>query len=382
VPKMIYMHRAISHSLKCIALAIFFSLGISSQNLHAQVVCTGSACDLLPTSIKSQLNASSSALETQYVDKVLESMTEAAVLSNINSAMMGPGLVNRFQVGAGISAAGQKKEDISVVYQDLNFNNLPNVGATITPNINIAFNLGWLLGYGPSDTPTENANYLHRFNVYIHGFQYNFANSDVQDLIKRQQDNLQLGGGITNYGAMIRFHVFPSYGDEYGVFEFSGISLGLGLHYQKQEMNVVYADSTAQTIALGSSAVGSWSGDTNFRFKSTVTSIPMDVRTGFRFFYFMTLFAGAGTSLNFGSTSLDFSREGPLGITATDTTTSTSISQSGTLSVALNGKASPPNSMGYVVGGLEFNLLFLKILVEGMASKNIQSANIGVKVAF
>lgn len=377
-----YMHRAISHSLKYTALAVFLSIGISSQSLYSQVLCSGSACDLLPTSIKRELSSSSSALENQYVDKVLESMTEAAVLSNINSAMMGPGIVNRFQVGAGISVAGQKKEDVSVVYQNLTFNNLPNVGATVTPNINIAFNLGWILGYGPSDTPQENANYLHRFNVYLHGFQYNFANNDVQDLIKRQQDNLKLGGGISNYGAMIRFHVFPSYGDEYGVFEFSGISIGLGLHYQKQEIDIVYSDTKSQTIALGSTAVGSWSGNTNFRFKSTVTSIPMDVRTGFRFFYFMTLFAGAGTSLNFGSSSLDFSREGPIAITATNPITQASLTQSGNLSVALKGKASPPNSMGYVVGGMEFNFLFLKVLVEAMASKNIQSANIGVKIAF
>lgn len=380
LPKIEYMPGGMIYSLRYISFLVFIYLGISIQSLHSQVICSGSACDILPSSIRTQLTASSSALETQYVDKVLESMVESAVLTNINSAMMGPGLVNRFQVGASISAAGQKKEDITVVYRDLNFNNLPNVGATITPNINLAFNLGWILGHGPSDSPEENAHYLHRFNVYLHGFQYNFSNGDVQDLIKRQQDNLQLGGGISNYGAMIRFHVFPSYGDEYGVFEFSGISLGLGLHYLKQDLNIIYSDSTRQTLALGSTATGTWSGDTNFRFKSTVTSVPMDVRTGFRFFYFMTLFAGVGTSLNFGSSSLDFSRSGPLALTVTNGTNT--LSQSGTLSLALNGKANPPNSMGYVVGGLEFNLLFLKVLVEGMASKNIQSANVGVKIAF
>lgn len=390
------MARKVFYNTYYLVAFLFLVSNFFISSISAQVTCTGAACSVLPSNIQLQLNSASQAIETQYTDKLLESMTEAAVLSNINSAMMGPGLVNRFQLGLGISAAGQKKDDINVVYQDLTFNKLPNVGANVTPNLNLAFNLGWLLGHGPSDTTPENSHFLHRFNVYLHGFQYNFANNDVQNLIKKQQDGLQLSGGISNYGGMIRFHLFPSYGDDYGIFEFSGISLGMGLHYQKQDISIIYSDKTAQSITLGP-AIGTWSGDTSFQYKSTVTSIPLDVRTGFRIFYFTTLFAGVGTSLNFGSSTLDFSRSGPLSLTLEQSLISSQVpaalqalipassigtAQTGTLSVTLNGKGNAPNSLGYVVGGLEFNLLFLKILVEGMVSSNIQSVNAGVKLAF
>lgn len=384
--------------IKHFSLAGSIVLGILVLPFHglsSQVTCTGAACAILPANILLQLNQVDQAIQTQYTDKVLTTMTEAAVLANINSAMMGPGIVNRFQIGGGVSLAGQKKEDIDVIYQDLAFNKLPNVGASVTPNINVAFNLGWLMGYGPSDTIPEYANFLHRFNLYIHGFQYNFAQSDIQEIINKQDKKIELNGDISNYGFILRFHIFQNYSDGIGVFEFSGISIGMGIHYQKQNINLAYNDTTAQSIILGPAA-GTWGGSPTLDYKSTVTSVPLDIRTGFRMFYFLTIFAGAGTSMNFGTSSLEFRKQGPLSIGIQGALLSSNLppelqqalgsingpQQTGELTVQLKGKGNAPNQLNYVLGGVEVNILFLKILVEAMVSKNIQSANVGVKIAF
>lgn len=373
-----------------LAIGIFLPKQVS-----AQVTCTGAACDLLPQNIQFQLNQVDQAIESQYTDQLLTTLSESAVLTNINSAMMGSGIVNRFQVGAGVTLSGQQKEDIDVVSQDLVFRGLPNVGASVTPNINLAFNLGWLMGDGPSDTVPEYTTFLHRFNIYLHGFQYNFTENDVNDIVRRQDDKLVLNGDIANYGFMIRFHIFPNYSDGIGIFEFSGISIGTGIHYQRQNFNLIYNDPGSQSIVLGP-GVGTWGGFPTMRFNSTVTSIPIDIRTGFRMFYFLTFFVGAGTSMNFGSSSLEFQKQGPLSLSIEDALINATVPQelqgalaglagnleTGVLSVRLDGKGNAPNNLSYIVGGVEFNIGFMRFLVEAMASKTIQSANVGVKIAF
>lgn len=382
-----------NHLITSIILSIFW---LFSFPLAAKVTCTGDACTVLPTSIQSQLNNVDQALQSQYTDKVLDTMSESAVLTNINSSLMGPGIVNRFQIGGGLGISGQKKEDINVQYQSLNFQKLPNVGASLAPNLVLAVNLGWLLGGGPSDTETDLKTFMHRFNLYIHGFKFNFAQGDVQKAIEAQNKNVDLGGDITSGGFTLRFHVFDSYSDGVGIFEFSGISLGMGMHYQRQVLNVAYNDGKTQSLTLGP-AIGTWGGETKFNYNSTITSVPIDLRTGFRMFYFLTFFAGAGASLNFGSTNLKIERSGPLSIALDSGAISSSLSaevaaliptaslgqlRTGTLSLDLSGSAQAPNTTNFLIAGIELNALITKLTVEAIVAQKVQSVMVGAKITF
>ncbi|XDD53139.1 hypothetical protein AB3N62_11665 [Leptospira sp. WS4.C2] len=369
---------------------------LMNASLLAKVTCTGDACTILPTTIQSQINSADTALQLQYTDKVLATMSEAAVISNINSSLMGPGIVNRFQVGAGLAIAGQQKEDINVAYQSLSFQKLPNVGASLAPNFVVAVNLGWLMGGGPSDTEPELKTFLHRFNLYLHGFKFNFAQGDVQKAIEAQNKNVELGGDITTGGFTLRFHIIENYSDGIGLFEFSGISMGLGLHYQRQVIDVTYNDNKTQTLTLGP-AIGTWGGATTFNYSSTVTSVPLDIRTGFRMFYFFTIFAGAGASMNFGSSSLNLSRSGPLTLALDSAAITASLSpeiaalipssalgqtKTGTLTMDLSGKAQAPNTTNFLIAGIEINALITKLTVEAIVAQNVQSVMLGAKFSF
>lgn len=369
---------------------------LMNASLQAKVTCTGDACTILPTTIQSQINSADTALQLQYTDKVLATMSEAAVISNINSSLMGPGIVNRFQVGAGLAIAGQQKEDINVAYQSLSFQKLPNVGASLAPNFIVAVNLGWLMGGGPSDTEPELKTFLHRFNLYLHGFKFNFAQGDVQKAIEAQNKNVELGGDITTGGFTLRFHIIENYSDGIGLFEFSGISMGLGLHYQRQVIDVTYNDNKTQTLTLGP-AIGTWGGATTFNYSSTVTSVPLDIRTGFRMFYFFTIFAGAGASMNFGSSSLNLSRSGPLTLALDSAAITASLSpeiaalipssalgqtKTGTLTMDLSGKAQAPNTTNFLIAGIEINALITKLTVEAIVAQNVQSVMLGAKFSF
>ncbi len=381
---------------KFLKILISISFLFYAGSLFAKVTCTGDACTILPASIQSQLNSADQALKTQYTDKVLETMAESAVLTNINSSLMGPGIVNRFQIGGGMGIAGQKKEDIDVQYQSLNFQKLPNVGASIAPNLVFAVNLGWLMGGGPSDTETDLKTFMHRFNLYVHGFKFNFAQGDIQKAIEAQNKNVDLGGDITSGGFTLRFHVFDSYSDGVGIFEFSGISLGMGMHYQRQVINVTYDDGKTQNLTLGP-AIGTWGGATKFNYNSTITSVPLDVRTGFRMFHFFTFFAGAGSALNFGSTNLKIERSGPLALALDSGAIASSLSpqlaaliptaslgqaRTGTLAIDLSGNAQAPNTTNFLVAGLEINVLITKITLEALVAQKAQSVMLGAKIVF
>ncbi|MDF3821287.1 hypothetical protein P3G55_15380 [Leptospira sp. 96542] len=379
-----------------LSIIIFLFFFPAQKNLEAGVTCTGDACTILPTTIQSQLNQVDQVFQSQYTDLVLASMAESAVITNINSSLIGPGIVNRFQIGGGLALAGQQKQDVNVVYQNLSFQKLPNVGASLAPNLVFAVNLGWLMGGGPSDTEPELKTFMHRFHLYVHGFKFNFSQGDVQQAIESQNKDIQLGGDMTSFGFTLRYHLIENHSDGYGIFEFAGISMGLGLHYQKQVIDLTYNDNKTQSITLGP-ATGTWGGATTFNYNSTITSIPIDIRTGFRMFYLLTIFAGGGTSMNFGSSNLKLSRSGPL-VLALDSSaiasslpaevaalipaSSLGVTRSGTLTLDLSGNAQAPTTTNFLVSGVEINATIAKITLEAMFSQKVQSVMLGAKITF
>lgn len=313
--------------------------------------------------------------------------------------MVGPGNVNRWQVGVSGSLAGGQKDNITVVFGDQRFSNLPNIGASIVPNVNVAFNLGWIMGGGPSDNYPEYRTILHKFTVYLHGFSFNFANQETQNLVQQRIKNLQLGGETTSGGFMVRYQLFDNLSSgRWGAFEFSGVNIGMGVHYLRQTLNLNYADPTPLAITLGQGISGTWRGTSNFNYSSSVTSIPLDIRTGVRFFYLFTVFAGVGTSVNIGNSSLAFTRSGPIDINQSTGSSASvpasalgisvsgltggGVNTSGLLGLNVRGTARPQSSLGYVVGGLELNVLMIKVLAEAYVSGDIQSVQLGAKVAF
>lgn len=56
-------------------------------------------------------------------------------------------------------------------------------------------------------------------------------------------------------------------------------------------------------------------------------------------------------------------------------------SSTGNLAIRSHGDAKAKDSVNYLLGGVEINLLTFKILVEGVVSDKIYSANVGVKFA-
>ncbi|AXR68747.1 Lsa36 family surface (lipo)protein [Leptospira mayottensis] len=366
---------------------------IPANSLFAQVGCTGNACAIIPGNVSSQFNGLEGEIRTKYLNEVVESMGDAALLTTLNSSMMGSGSVNRFQIGAGMSAAGVKNEDIQIQYAGITLPNLPNGGASLSPTLMAGVNLGWLTMNGPANQKDrenkddEGKSFLHRINIYAHGFQGKLDQGDLKGL-NDQSDQYKFSTNYNSFGATVRFQLIRERYTRLDFFGFTGLSLGIGFHRKIEEMNLNYAPAQIPKIAFGP-ATGRWDADFALGYRSRSESLPIDIRTGVRLFYFLTIFVGAGISQNSGNSNIHLVVSGPIALTLEaaaaglpyDFLKGHSATSAGALSIRSHGDARLKNSMSYLLGGVEINLLTFKVLVEGMVSDKIYSANLGVKFA-
>ncbi|AOP33861.1 hypothetical protein A0128_08405 [Leptospira tipperaryensis] len=361
---------------------------VPAGSLFSQVTCTGQACSVIPSSITSQFNGLENEVRTKYLNEVVKSMADSALLTNINSSMMGPGTINRFQVGAGISGAGTKNDDIQIQYAGINLPNLPNGGASISPSFMAGVNLGWLTANGPSDQEEEKRSFLHRINIYVHGFQGKLGQGDLRSANSSASNDFKLAGNFNSFGATVRFQLIKERYTRLDFFGFTGLSLGLGFHSKTEELSMGYSPTSIPKVSFGP-ATGRWDADFQMDYKAKTQSLPIDIRTGVRLFYLLTIFAGAGISQNSGGSSMNLLVSGPFALTLDaaaaglpyDFLKGYQNTSTGNLSIRTHGDAKVKDSVNYLIGGVELNLLTFKILVEGLVSEKFYSANVGVKFA-
>ncbi|EMG01674.1 hypothetical protein LEP1GSC123_3501 [Leptospira borgpetersenii str. 200701203] len=72
---------------------------IPASSLFAQVECRGNACAIIPGNVSSQFNGLENEIRTKYLNEVVESMGDAALLTTLNSSMMGSGSINHSKSG-------------------------------------------------------------------------------------------------------------------------------------------------------------------------------------------------------------------------------------------------------------------------------------------
>ncbi|RHX86480.1 Lsa36 family surface (lipo)protein [Leptospira stimsonii] len=369
-------------------LILFIAGLVPAGSLFSQVTCTGQACTIIPSNITSQFNGLENEVRTKYLNEVVKSMADSALLTNINSSMMGPGTINRFQVGAGVSAAGTKNDDIQIQYAGINLPNLPNGGASISPSFMAGVNLGWLTANGPSDQDEEKRNFLHRINIYVHGFQGNLGQGDLRSATSSASNDYKFAGNFNSFGATVRFQLLKERYTRLDLFGFTGLSLGLGFHSKTEELSMGYSPTSIPKVSFGP-ATGRWDADFTMDYRAKTQSLPIDIRTGVRLFYILTIFAGAGMSQNTGSSNLNLLVSGPVTLTLDAAAAGLpleflkgySASSTGNLSIRTHGDAKVKDSVNYLLGGVELNLAVFKLLVEGVVSEKFYSANVGVKFA-
>ncbi|EMO25748.1 hypothetical protein LEP1GSC170_4564, partial [Leptospira interrogans serovar Bataviae str. HAI135] len=97
-------------------------------------------------------------------------------------------------------------------YGGITLLNLPNGGASLAPTLMAGVNLGWLTGSGPADQKDkdekggEGRSFLHRINIFAHGFQGKLDQGDLKEL-NDQSDQYKFSGNYNSFGATVRFQL-------------------------------------------------------------------------------------------------------------------------------------------------------------------------------
>jgi len=358
---------------------------VSLSSLQAEFVCEGKICGNFPTLIE-DLNSSLEQVESRYLKEILKNSTESAFLTNILSSGVGRGFVPRFQMGVGVSVAGGQKESITIETQNLKWENLPNGGFSLSPSLNLDFNLGWVLGR-PADS------YWNRFTLYLHGLKIRLSQSDLSAANSLDQ-RLNVGTYLENYGGMLRWQVaMPRPIGSY-FFTWNGINLGAGAHLQNIEMQVLLANRNPQKLTWGG-IEARWGGDAEFLYKTSTKTYNTDIRTGFGVLYLFHLTLGGGMSWNSGLSEISFQREGPFVLKTgsiasweiprefqqffpTDT-----LEETGRIGIRSRASGKSRKSLGYGLASIEFQFFGLGLLLEAVyTNPSLAGAGISLRYSF
>jgi hypothetical protein len=371
---------------------VFLSLIIFNMEVHgdstSSVNCTGTACAALPDSYKTQINELPSQLQSQYLSKVLENMNGSAASVNSISSLQGMGSINKFQIGLGMSASGSQQESIDFKYRDIAFKDLPNVGFGVSPNLMLGFNLGWLLGQGPRDADDVNdRSILHRINFYFSGFSVNTNTADSKGSVP---STFEYTGklSMSQTGMGVRMDLVQP-GDSIFI-RFLGVNAGIGIRKQNFAFELEDTKSANANFTLGT-LTGTWISQTQFDYSTKAYSVPMDVRTGFQIFRFISIFGGMGVSKSTAESRMSIYRDGPVKFsadastaalysTATTSTVTNEDRLAGNLNMSLSESSKKSYSQSYALVGFEIDVWKLKILAEAYAMDKIQAASVGVKI--
>ena len=371
-------------------LFLFLPVSFPGAESSSSITCVGTACDLLPSSYKTQLNELGPQFQSQYLSKVLDNMNESSAASNSVSGLMGMGTVNTIQFGAGLTASASQKDPIDFQYRDFTYKQLPNLGFGLNPTIMLGVNLGWLFGQGPRDADeVEHRSLLHRINIYFNGFSVKTTTAESKNGVP---DSFDYNGklSISQAGVAVRFDLVQP-GD--GIFlRFLGVNVGGAVRRQNFAFDLSDTNTSNNKFTFGT-FTGAWNAQSNFEYTSKAYSVPMDFRTGFQVLRMVSIFGGLGLSRSVGESSLRIERAGPVRFTTdpsiasaftlgSSSTTTSTIDPSGYLTLKLSDSTKKNFSQGYAILGAEIDIWKLKLVAEAFIMENVKSASAGVKLDF
>lgn len=292
----------------CLLLFIF-PIG----ELRADFHCEGPHCSYLrPAHVRFFAD-----FENRYLDVLSQDMILAQAYTNLASMPGSTVLVDKFNVGVRFSVGSTALKNVPLIYVDGSPRLFPERGFALNTGFVVGINTGWAIAalYDQinewkcelkSGKKKENCSDKHLRLPFLDSLDlYVLANKSGmgQDFTFEKNDRLRAeGANLESAGAAVRFHLLERRRIFSSLVEFSGMSMGLGLH------------SSGQYGYFSIHKEPSWSGPGSalipdlrliFAVDSVVESTMFDIRFGFDIFRFIHLAAGAGISRHRGNSTVE-----------------------------------------------------------------------------
>ncbi|HNM05753.1 MAG TPA: hypothetical protein PKK05_22750, partial [Leptospiraceae bacterium] len=141
---------------------------------------------------------------------------------------------------------------------------------------------------------------------------------------------------------------------------------------------------------------GSWVANSEFNYDVNIKSFPVDIRTGAKFFQFLTVFGGLGINANSADSYLRFHRGGVLRLSADPsqaaaasllypslaTTLKEILNKEGYLDVNIINYRKDKSTMGFAVFGISADIWKVQIFAEATVLEKTKGLVFGVKTVF
>lgn len=187
----------------------------------------------------------------------------------------------------------------------------------------------------------------------------------TSDVLSPFQSTLKESGvtnasfSMFNIGLMLRQELIGVAGTRPWLFHFDGLSLGGGFSYSSNTVKMSQAQSTTVKFTSNTDNITThWERTSDLRAETGVLSLMGELRSGIRVLYALGFYAGAGFSLNRGSSEIAFDSIGPI----KDDQGGSKVD--GTLDVKLKSFEKPTILTGYALGGIELNFYALRVAVD------------------
>jgi hypothetical protein len=181
----------------------------------------------------------------------------------------------------------------------------------------------------------------------------------------RSAESEHLAGSIASVGAHVQYKMFtPTRGWKRLVVQWGGVDFTTGLEVAHWSLGLRGQLSTTFDVPSAGgetmATIGAQSGG-RFDLSSTTATVPVEVTTSLRLFYFASLYAGLGVAAQVGSSSVDVGVDGSL----TGSRDGGEVETIG--AVSANGSSSQGPSLAgwHMILGAQVNLWRLKIFVQG-----------------
>ncbi len=367
----------------------FFTLLIFASTvlpLKARVRCIGPACDTVPAD-DARRQTTFLSLQFQYQNILRRENLRAAMNTNVSRENGGGRRLKGYSVGLGSGTAWTAESRVNAhVPGSGSFVGLPVSGMAVQPSLSLGGTLSRIFRDVGLEGGSDSIFSADRFDLYVH-----FVHTRTEDHNFAMPRENRVEGGTFSRGAEVRYFALKERDLRGERFRFLGLSLGIGVVGTNSHLTI--QQSAKQSGYLPHQPSGAeqpivWNQSNEVSMKSTITSIPVELRSGVTVLRFLDLYAGAGIASHSGLGRFSTVASGGFSYASNATGVGEGASlgfsphADGGLAALLSGKTHVQTTKGFARFGIGAGTESLRASLEWTWDPHAQGIFVGLRAQF
>lgn len=348
---------------------LFITLISFSTLSFAQIIKLNADLSALPAAVQAQAQAEIDQLEADLNEdipagspaRLMEGMANSSVMSGKGISSDYITNFDAFTVGLGVGVGAdlEKQPDVD---SDLS-------GVGVAGGLVLGINVNKIFDDEIFGLETKKMNLMAHFLTYEH--ESDFDDGDIK-------------AELLSFGFRLNYKWIEGNGNKF--LGWDGVRVHTGYEYNNTKLNFTTSvdENVNESVGGGATISGTIAGDPNSTIEVSTHSIPVEISTGFNFLYFLSLYGGLGTDINYGSAkgNADANSDNNTLTCAGGPCSGENFTVSVLANVNEEGSVSPLLFRGFA--GLQFNLPYFRLYgqVDKALGNDLIGVSAGMRLAF